>query len=101
MSHDLYDILINGNGLWLLWAYFIGELITYDIVKLVHSRSYDVWIGLLLIVCYFFTAHYAPDIQLPFQIVQRRGNCRLHTALRGHEEPAATGTTGESHGAVS
>jgi fucose 4-O-acetylase-like acetyltransferase len=41
MGRDFYDVLVSGSRLWFLWAYFVGELVTYGIVKLVRSRSYD------------------------------------------------------------
>ncbi|MCH3975183.1 MAG: acyltransferase family protein [Bifidobacterium tibiigranuli] len=70
MGRDFYDVLVNGNGLWFLWAYFVGELVTYGIVKLVRSRSYDAGIGLLLIACYLAVVHVLPGLQLPFRMLQ-------------------------------
>jgi hypothetical protein len=70
MGRDFYDVLVNGNGLWFLWAYFVGELVTYGIVRLVRSRSYDAGIGLLLIACYLAVSHVLPSLQLPFRMMQ-------------------------------
>lgn len=70
IGHQFYDVLINGNGLWFLWAYFVGEIITYAVVKLVRVRTYDVWIGLLFMGFYFLLIRTAPTLHLPFQFLQ-------------------------------
>jgi hypothetical protein len=62
MGRDFYDVLVNGDGLWVLWVYSLGELITYGCAKLVRSRSYDAEIGLLLIACYLAVAHVLPSL---------------------------------------
>lgn len=67
---QLYDVLINGNGLWFLWAYFIGEICTYGIVRIISSRKYDAIIGILLILLSIAITHFFPAFVLPFRIIR-------------------------------
>lgn len=39
MTHQFYDVLVDCNGLWFLWAFFIGELITYAITSLICNNE--------------------------------------------------------------
>jgi hypothetical protein len=56
--------------LWFLWAYFVGELIVYGLTKVLKSRKYDAYLGILLIIGYFVISTFVPTFQLPFQILK-------------------------------
>lgn len=68
--HQFYDVLINGNGLWFLMAFFIGELIMYYIIKSTKQNRKAIFIiGFALIIFYRFIVNTIPDFQLPFQVI--------------------------------
>lgn len=69
ISHQFYDVLINGNGLWFLMAYFWGELFMYGLVKLLNNSHAIVLIGVVLIVFFYFKAIIIPNVQFPFQLL--------------------------------
>lgn len=63
-----YDVLIRGNGLWFLWAYFWGSLIGYLISKHVHRDSMRAGLGVLLILIYEAASLQWNIAQLPLQL---------------------------------
>lgn len=70
LAHQFYDVLIDGNGLWFLMAFFVAEIMTYGIVKVIASSSAHVTLGIILIIgTYFWTSYEMPD-HLPFQILK-------------------------------
>lgn len=70
IAHQLYEVLIAGNGLWFLMAFFVGEVIMYGLVTFVGKRSNAlIAIGALLTVGSFCRSAYLPDFQLPFQLL--------------------------------
>lgn len=70
IAHQFYDVLIAGNGLWFLMAFFVGEVIMYGLVTLTGKRkNVLIAIGTLLTVSSFYCSTYLPDLQLPFQLL--------------------------------
>jgi fucose 4-O-acetylase-like acetyltransferase len=69
LGPQLYDVLINGNGLWFLWAYFIGEICSYGITRLITNRKYDAFIGVFLILSSISISYFFPRFTLPFRII--------------------------------
>lgn len=73
VREQIYGILINGDGLWFLWAYFVGELIVYPINRKLrsaeHSGNFYTGIGLVLIIASVAFAQCFPNVTLPFRIV--------------------------------
>lgn len=70
LARQFYDVLIDGNGLWFLMAFFVAEIMTYGIVKVIASSSAHVTLGIILIIgTYFWTSYEMPD-HLPFQILK-------------------------------
>ena len=67
---SFYDVLIAGNGLWFLMAFFVGEIIMYGLVTLVGNRKPVLMtIGMLLVTGSFCRLAYLPNFQLPFQLL--------------------------------
>ena len=70
VAHQFYDVLIAGNGLWFLMAFFVAELVTYGITKYAINSPLKIVIGTILIVSTFaWTSFGLPDI-MPFQIMK-------------------------------
>lgn len=68
--HQFYDVLVAGNGLWFLMAFFIGEVIMYGLIMLAgKSRFALTTFGMLLVVGSFCQSTYLPDFRLPFQLL--------------------------------
>lgn len=71
IAHQFYDVLIDGNGLWFLMAFFVGEILTYGLVMLVKGSQYALTaIGVSLVILAYARATFIPDFVLPFQILQ-------------------------------
>ncbi len=66
---QLYDVLINGSGLWFLWAYFIGELVAYPLDRWFTTKYQYLVSGFLLIAVSILFGKCLPGVTLPFQIV--------------------------------
>lgn len=66
---QFYNILVNGSGLWFLWAYFIGELIVYPLDRLLRAKYQYVILGLLLIAASLTFSACLPHITIPFRII--------------------------------
>lgn len=66
---QLYDVLINGSGLWFLWAYFIGELVAYPLNRWFTTKYQYLVSGFLLIAVSILFGKCLPGVTLPFQIV--------------------------------
>lgn len=66
---QLYDVLINGSGLWFLWAYFIGELVVYPLDRWFTTKYQYLVSGFLLIAVSILFGKCLPGVTLPFQIV--------------------------------
>lgn len=80
-SHDygnagrqVFNVLIMGDGLWFLMAFFVGELLMYGLTSLFrshHPHGGVLLCGVLLIVLTFMNNGVAfPAIMLPFQIIK-------------------------------
>lgn len=70
LAHQFYDVLIDGNGLWFLMAFFVAEIMTYGIVKGITSSTSQIALGVILIAgTYFWTGFDMPN-PLPFQILK-------------------------------
>lgn len=70
IAHQFYDVLINGNGLWFLMAFFVGEIISYCIVKALNKTIPVFCVGLSLIVILTFLRISTPSFTLPFQLLK-------------------------------
>lgn len=66
---QFYNILINGSGLWFLWAYFIGELIVYPLSKNLKSHYQYILLGMVFIIASIFYSSYI-HITLPFCMIK-------------------------------
>lgn len=69
IAKQFYDILINGDGLWFLWAYFIGELIVYPLSHIFTRKYQYLLTGSALIATYFTITACFPHFALPFRII--------------------------------
>lgn len=69
IGRQFYNILINGSGLWFLWAYFIGELIVYPLSKRLISQYQYIVIGIAFIIASIFYTSYV-HFTLPFCMVK-------------------------------
>lgn len=71
LGQQFYNVLINGTGLWFLWAYFIGEIVVYAITKITHSHIAYVVIAIACIaVAQYVIVWHALPFTLPFQMVK-------------------------------
>ncbi len=69
IAKQFYGVLINGDGLWFLWAYFIGELIVYPLSHIFTQKRQYLITGTLFIAAYFAFTILFPHVVLPFRIV--------------------------------
>lgn len=69
IGRQFYNILINGSGLWFLWAYFIGELIVYPLSKYLTSQYQYILLGIVFIIASIFYNSYI-HFTLPFCMVK-------------------------------
>lgn len=70
LAHQFYDVLIDGNGLWFLMAFFVAEIMTYGIVKVIASSTSQIALGVILIVGTYFWIGFDMPNPLPFQILK-------------------------------
>lgn len=77
---QFYDVLINGSGLWFLWAYFIGELIAYPLDRKFTTQYQYVGSGLALIAVSLTLSTLFPNVILPFRIFSGSGMNGLEVA---------------------
>lgn len=68
--HQFYDVLIMGNGLWFLMAFFIAEIIMYGLTEIAQSRVAQLSIGSILIIASFSLGILKLVTWVPFQIVK-------------------------------
>ena len=70
LIHQFYDVLIDGNGLWFLMAFFVAELLTYGIVSVIRHTTTQLLFGIMLIVATYFWNDFNLPNPLPFQILK-------------------------------
>ncbi|RSX51760.1 hypothetical protein D2E25_1735 [Bifidobacterium goeldii] len=70
IGHQFYDVLIMGNGLWFLMAFFVAELIMYGLTKIIRTPLTRILSGLLLIIGTYTLKIFLPIAQMPFQILK-------------------------------
>lgn len=69
IGEQFYNILINGSGLWFLWAYFVGEVIAYPLSKKLFTPWKLASCGFALIAASVAFSSCLPLLKLPFCIV--------------------------------
>lgn len=88
IGHQLVDVLVMGNGLWFLMAFFVGEVLMYGLSSLAErwgGKKILAVLGPMLIVAYALYASALQAPALPFQIdrgVQIAGFICLGVALK-------------------
>lgn len=85
LGRQVVDVFIMGNGLWFLWAFFIGEVITYALSRLTHRKPLLALTGVAFILIYGLYTTFIPTIPIPFQIprgIQAAGYMLLALSLR-------------------
>lgn len=66
IARQFYDILINGSGLWFLWAYFIGEMMVFPLSRLYTARWQYILSSFAFIGIYVSITNAFPSFSLPF-----------------------------------
>ncbi len=69
MWRQFYNVLVGGQGLWFLWAYFIGELIVYPLHRKYKAAWQYTTTGLVFIIANTLFTYYFSQISIPFCIV--------------------------------
>lgn len=64
-----YDVLIGGQGLWFLWAYFVGELIVYPLSRIFKAAGQYALTGIIFIAAATAFPVCFPHIAIPFCFV--------------------------------
>lgn len=65
--YQIYNVLINGNGLWYFAAFFVAEIIAYGLVKLCKSTVSKAVTGTVIVLAtYAWSAFQLPQ-NLPFR----------------------------------
>lgn len=69
LVHQFIDVLIMGNGLWFLMAFFIGEVFTYALISAFkEQQKHLVYIGSAIIFVYYASTSLMSSLPIPFQI---------------------------------
>lgn len=85
LGWQVVDVFIMGNGLWFLWAFFIGEVITYALSRLIYRKPLLALTGIAFILIYSLYTMFIPTIPIPLQIprgIQAAGYMLLALSLR-------------------
>jgi fucose 4-O-acetylase-like acetyltransferase len=90
VADQFWDVLIMGNGLWFLMAFFVAEILMYGIVSFLrstrHFLSEIALVGVVLIVFSYMRGYVFDLPKLPFQLwtgVSIVGFICVGYALRG------------------
>lgn len=90
-GQTVWDVLVMGEGLWFLWAYFWGQLIAYGILKALEDASDQTrsntcqLLGFALTVAVQLWWTVGPALKLPFHLVrgvEAAGYILIGVALR-------------------
>ena len=74
IAHQFYDVLIAGNGLWFLMAFFVAEIIMYGIMSITRGNIFALSAtGCLFITFSYVRTELLQDFVLPFQLLQGVG----------------------------
>lgn len=115
IAHQFLDVLVMGNGLWFLMAFFVGECLMYGLTSLTDNGRVLAAIGMAFVILSTFVSSQTGWPALPFQIaagvkaagymcvgyVLNEGMAQSHSAqesgrivnLRGHSVPDVGGTS--------
>lgn len=68
ITHQFLDVLIMGNGLWFLMAFFVGECLMYGLTSLTDDGRVLAAIGMAFVILSTFVSSQTGWPALPFQI---------------------------------
>lgn len=69
IAHQFLDVLVMGNGLWFLMAFFVGECLMYGLTSLTDDGRMLAAIGMASVILSTFVSFQTGWPVLPFQIV--------------------------------
>ena len=69
IAHQFLDVLVMGNGLWFLMAFFVGECLMYGLTSLTDDGRVLAAIGMVSVILSTFISSQTGWPALPFQIV--------------------------------
>lgn len=69
IAHQFLDVLVMGNGLWFLMAFFVGECLMYGLTSLTDDGRVLAAIGMASVILSTFVSSQTGWPALPFQIV--------------------------------
>lgn len=69
IAHQFLDVLVMGNGLWFLMAFFVGECLMYGLTSLTDNGRVLAAIGMAFVILSTFVSSQTGWPALPFQIV--------------------------------
>lgn len=69
IAHQFLDVLVMGNGLWFLMAFFVGECLMYGLTSLTDDGRVLAAIGMASVILSTFVSSQTGWPTLPFQIV--------------------------------
>ena len=69
IAHQFLDVLVMGNGLWFLMAFFVGECLMYGLTSLTDNGRVLAAIGMASVILSTFVSSQTGWPTLPFQIV--------------------------------
>lgn len=69
IAHQFLDVLVMGNGLWFLMAFFVGECLMYGLTRLTDDGRALAAIGMAFVILSTFVSSQTGWPALPFQIV--------------------------------
>ena len=69
IAHQFLDVLVMGNGLWFLMAFFVGECLMYGLTSLTDDGRVLAAIGMAFVILSTFVSSQTGWPALPFQIV--------------------------------
>lgn len=69
LAHQFIDVLIMGNGLWFLMAFFVAEIIMYALAVVTHRNGVALSvIGVALIIVSYLFDDSVASVLIPFQL---------------------------------
>ena len=101
IAHQFLDVLVMGNGLWFLMAFFVGECLMYGLTSLTDDGRVLAAIGMAFVILSTFVSSQTGWPALPFQIVAGGQGSWLHVRRIRAEGMAQSHSARESGRIVS
>ena len=68
MAHQFVDVLVMGNGLWFLMAFFVAEIMMYGLVSITkNNHAILTVVSVALILISFAVNGFIGKLPIPFQ----------------------------------